>query len=196
MKSFKVAILLMALIPTLALAQKKAKKPSVPEVFEHAHFVYVQAVDGNEFDPNLDPADRVAIADVRDAIKAWGRYTMTVDREKADLVFIVRKGRPAEGRGGVGVGNMEDPQAGPMGTQVPGQRHGLGPGVSVGGEAGPEDDQLQVCQLNAAGKLGGTLWIRSFASGLDAPRLLLFAQLKDAVEKAYPSVPPSSSAKP
>jgi hypothetical protein len=38
--------------------------------------------------------------------------------------------------------------------------------------------------------------MRSIAGGLDAPRLSLFAQFKNEVEKAYPSTPPSPPAKP
>ncbi len=60
MKSLKAAILVLALIPTLAQAEKKPKKPSLPEVFEQAHLVYVQAVDGTEFDSNVPAADRMA----------------------------------------------------------------------------------------------------------------------------------------
>ena len=53
MKSIKVIALLLLLLPAVVLAQKKTKKPIVPEVFAHARFVYVEAIDGDEFDPNL-----------------------------------------------------------------------------------------------------------------------------------------------
>ena len=74
--------------------------------------MYVEAVDGEEFNPNLSPADRIAIADLRDLLRAWGRYTFTADREKAELVFVVRKGRRVSagtggGMGG-GMGNDDD----------------------------------------------------------------------------------------
>jgi len=196
MKSLKVILLLLLLLPTLAAAQKKAKKPSIPAVFEHARFVFVEAVNGQEFDRDLDPADRLAVADVRDALHTWGRYTLTVEREKADLIFVVRKGRLAEGRVSVGVGDGQDPQAGQMGMPFPGRQRQQGPGVGIGGEVGPPDDLLQVCQLKADGKLSGPLWIQSFAGGLDAPRLILFAQLKNAVEKAYPTLPANPPSKP
>jgi hypothetical protein len=55
---------------------------------------------------------------------------------------------------------------------------------------------LEVCQFNADGKLSVPLWLRSFAGGLDPPRVVLFAQFKNDVEKAYPSAPPSAPVKP
>lgn len=198
MKHLKVALLILLLLPGLAAAQKKAKKPIVPAIFNQARFVYVQAVDGQEFDQNLYPEDREAIADVRDALEAWGRYTFVLDRENADLVFVVRKGRLASANAGVAAG--QDPDVGAQRVQFPGnqrqQGNGIGrqqaPGVGVGlgAEAGAPDDLLEVCLHTPKGKLGAPLWIHSSADGLNAPRLLLFKQFKDEVEKAYPNLPP------
>lgn len=204
MKHFKLALLILLLAPGFVAAQKKAKKPIVPAVFNSARFVYVQAVDGQEFDRNLYPEDRMAIADVRDALQVWGRYTLTVERDKADLVFVVRKGRLASADVDGGIGTGQNPQVGGQRVQFPGNQRQQGPGaggpasagVGVGAEAGPPDDLLQVCQLTPNGKLSAPLWIHSFANGLDAPRLLLFKQFKDAVEKAYPNPPPKPPTKP
>jgi hypothetical protein len=154
--------------------------------------VYVEAVDGDEFKPGLYTPDLLAIADVRDAIQHWGRYTITVEREKADLVFVVRKGRLAEADLGGGVGGGANPQ----GAQGPGQQRSRGTVLDVGGEAGPEDDLLEVCQFNPNGKLSGPLWIHTFKDGLGAPRLILFEQFKEEVEKAYPDTPANTAAKP
>ena len=189
MKSLKVAVLLLFLLPILCVAQKKDKKASVPAVFDHARYVYVEAMDGGEFDRRLSPEDRVAIADVRDALKAWGRYVITLQRDKAELIFVVRKGRLEEGRIGIGVGGGQDPQdptMGPQGAGNPGRQRSRAPSVDVGGEAGPKDDLLQVCQVNVDGKLSGPLWIQSEESGLDGPRVRLIAQFKYAVDNAYP----------
>ncbi len=196
MKSLQGVVLLLLLLPGLASAQKKDRKNTLPAVFEHARFVFVEAVDGEEFNPNLDTPDRLAIADVRDALHAWGRYTLTPEREKADLIFVVRKGQLADRRGGIGPGGEQDPQGGQMGAPFPGRQRQPGPDLGVGGEAGPPEDLLKVCQLNANGKLSSPVWIHSFAGGLDAPRFLLFAQFKEAVEKAYPAAPASPPAKP
>jgi hypothetical protein len=213
MKSLKLTVFLLLLLPMLAMAQKKEKKPKLPEALDQAHLVFVEAVDGEEFKPGLDTADRLAIADLRDALQSWGRYKLTVEREKADLIFVVRKGRPAEDRAGVdidgsGAHPIGDPQGGPqggqmggqpggqMGSQFPGQQRQRDTDMGVGGEAGSEDDMLKVCQLNVNGKLSNPLWIRTFKYGLDAPRLTLLAQFKDELEKVYPIVPASPPAKP
>jgi hypothetical protein len=201
MNCLKVTILLLVLLPTFAAAQKKGKKPSLPAVFDHARYVYVEAIDGEEFKQGLYIADRLAIADVKDALKKWGRYTLTFEREKADLVFVVRKGRLASARVGGDINDDQDPQGGgplggQQGSQFPGQRRTRGPALGVGGEAGPEDDLLEVRQFSSNGKLSGPIWIHTYANGLDAPRLLLFAQLKNEVEKTYPRAPASTPAKP
>ena len=192
MKILKVAVLFLLLAPTLCVAQKKEKKPSIPAVFDHAQYVYVEAMDGGEFDRRLNPEDRMAIADVRDALKAWGRYELTFNRNQAELVFIVRKGRRAEGRMGVGIGGGQDPSdptMGPRGTGNSGSQGPHGPFLEVGGEAGPDNDLLQVCQLNADGSRSGPLWMQSQDNGLAAPRVRLIAQFRNAVDKAYPSTP-------
>ena len=208
MRYLKAVTLVLVLLPTLVIAEKKPKKPSVPAAVGQAHNVYVEAVDGEEFNPNLSPADRIAIADLRDLLRAWGRFTFTADREKADLVFVVRKGRRVSAGTGGGMGggmgndddqisrpNMQGPmsQSGPRGTQnsslqFPGEQQ-REPGIGAGGESGSEDDILKVCQLNANGKLSSPLWIHSMPNGLSAPRMLLFKQFKDAVEKEYPQAP-------
>jgi hypothetical protein len=192
MKSAQVAaLLLMAVVPLACIAQKKAKKPEVPAALAQAKFVYVEAIDGGEFDRNLYPADRMAIADVRDYIKAWGRYTITVERDKADLIFIVRKGRLASADVNTNVGVQDPRYPSPTGQpSAPGQRGPRQPygSVGYGGEIGPAEDLLQICLYNAMnGKPGSPLWYRSEANGLDAPRVRLMAQFKDAVEKAYPT---------
>jgi hypothetical protein len=193
MKLLKVIVLLLLLLPTLVIAQKKTKKPSLPAVFDHAHYVYVEAIDGDEFKRGLYVPDRLAIADIKDAIRNWGRYTLTFQREQADLVFVVRKGRLASGRvSDDDNGEPEplgEPQRGQQGAQIPGQQRSRGPVLGTGSAVGREDDLLKVCQFRPDGKLGSPIWIRTFANGLDAPQLILFAQLKDAVERAYPNAP-------
>ena len=135
----------------------------------------------------------MAIADVRDALDKWKRYTLTTERSQADLVIVVRKGRaastdvgvrtPPAGRGQVGAGQPSaNGQTGsPIGASM------RGPAIQAGGEMGPADDLFEVCQVNTDGKKSGPLWERTMPDGLSAPRVLLFQQFKDAVEKAYPS---------
>ena len=189
MKKIKILGLALVLFPTLVLAEKK---PKVAPAINQAHTVYVQAADGEETKPGLAREDIQAIANVRIALRSWGRYTFTDDRSKADLIFVVRTakrrmdgggnfGRGAQGNGS-GVGRGGDMPA-PQGGQFPGQERD-----NTAAEDNPFDvDRLDVCQLKPNGKLTGALWSRSMDGGLTPPRLLLFAQFKDDVEKAYPA---------
>ena len=230
MKPQKAILLFLLLVPAPAMLQGKAKKPyKLPAAFNQARYVYVQAVDGQEFDPRLKPEDLRAIGDVEKAMHDWTRYVLTTQRDQADLVFVVRKGRLAEldARGQVGVGG---PAASGRGVRVgsgPGTQAGAGPdgqagagrdgqdgsgptgapnrtpndsgrvyGASVGGDVGPRDDLLEVYQPNPNDRLGTLLWQHTLADGLNAPELTLFKQLKDEVERTYPTQTASKSPKP
>jgi hypothetical protein len=204
MRSAKAIALFLVLVPGLVSAQKKPKKPAVPAVFNQAQYIYVEAIDGDEFKPGLLTEDRLAIADLRDALHAWGRYTYTPEREHADLVFIVRKGRLASAHAGVEanegpdeIGTGSNPRmSGPgMGRQQQGQRP-PGLGTTAGAETGPEDDLLEIRQMNTNGKLSSPLWMRSMPNGLNPPRMLLFAQFKEEVDRAYPKNPAPQTPKP
>jgi hypothetical protein len=52
-----------ALIQSILAA--KGEDPDIPALFRQARYVYVEAVDGDEFNPRLYPEDREVIADVR-----------------------------------------------------------------------------------------------------------------------------------
>jgi hypothetical protein len=206
MKNLKVFVLLLFVVAAVAPAQKKSKKPVVPAVFGTARYVYVEAVDGNEFDPRVYPEDREAIANIENAIRSWGRYVLTMKRNEAELVFVVRKGRLLTAGGSVGVSHIPGGQVGgPTGGQVgspgmggdPSQQSSRFPGqqgqnsteLGAGAEAGPPDDLFEVCQHNGDGTLSSPLWEHQLEDGLGGPRPILFAQFKDAVDKAYPRTP-------
>jgi hypothetical protein len=63
--------------------------------------------------------------------------------------------------------------------------------VGAAGEVGPPDDLMRVYMQTPDGKLTGPLWSREMKDGLDNPSVLLLQQLKQAVEHAYPPVPPA-----
>ena len=192
MKTTKIVALALMLSPTVLLAEKK---PKVAAAINQAHTVYVQAADGEETKPGLAREDMQAIANVRIALRNWGRYTFTDDRSKADLIFVVRTAkRRMDGGGNFGRGTQGNGSGvGGHGVDMPAQQGGQFPGQereSAGIEDNPFDvDRLDVCQLKPNGKLTGALWSRSMDGGLTPPRLLLFAQFKDDVEKAYPAPP-------
>jgi hypothetical protein len=223
MASIKWIALSLVLIPALATVQGKPKKQDkLPAVFDHARYFYVEAVDGDEFNPRLLPEDRQAIVDVEAALTKWNRYTLATRRSDADLVFVVRKGRVADVdvgvSGGTGTTNGVSMQAGnaqqdcnaPQGrnrTQSTTGRNGCetdqgtGAGVGVGGEVGPPDDLFEVYVTNeGAAKQNNSqrtlLWVHSLSGGLDRPDLKLFKQFRDRVERDYPPQPPSQPQKP
>jgi len=184
MKPLKTLSLLLVLAASLSTTQAKPKKPhKLPAAFNQARYVYVEAEDGQELDPRLDPYDRQAIGDVDDALYHWKRYVVTTRRNEADLIFVVRKGRLATAKAGVQVGTG-GPSGGPQG--YPGPRTAPGNGVDVGGEVGPPDDLLEVYERNPDNSRGAMLWQRSFANGLNPPDLTLLKELKDEVERDYP----------
>ena len=189
MKPFKAIAVALLLLPTLAAAQKKPKKSIVSALFAHARYVYVEATDGNEFQPRLYTEDRQAIADVQNALNGWKRYVLTTRRDEADLVFVVRKGRLAGGDVGF-------TQPLPPGRQSPPGQPQAGGGWNTGAETGPPDDFLEVCQINPDGTLSTPIWIRTMPDGLEAPNLPLFQELKTAVDSAYPLTQVSQSKKP
>jgi hypothetical protein len=176
------------------LQAKNKKDPGVPAVFAQARYVYVEAVDGQQFNPNLYPEDRQAIADVQDAVESWKRYALTMERNQADLVIVVRKGRLASADVGAsrqaggpfpGQPRANGPANGPV--NGPGNGSGIGRGIRAGGEMGPPDDLFEVYQIDPEGQHGNPLWERSMADGLNAPQVLLFRQFREAVDKAYPA---------
>jgi len=195
----KIAIALLLLAMPAAVSAK-SKKPEVSAVFANATYVYVESPDGSLYQPGLYRGDRQAIADVQDALRDWNRYKLTSQRDQAELIFVVRKGRIANGRigGGVGVPQPLPPGQIPHGPGQAGGDSGPagGPGLEAGAEAGPEDDMLRVYTLDPDHKLMGPIWNRTQTDGLEAPRLLLFQQLESAVEKAYPSATASQPSKP
>jgi len=180
-------LLLLFLLPTLVFAQHK--KHTLPAVFNTAQYVWVESMDGDEYRPDLLPADRQAITDVENALRDWGRYILTARRSEAQLVFVVRTGRLAEGKMGVGIGTRTPgPAANPYSGQ---QQPPAGPGVVMGSEVGPPDDLLQVCQLEEGSRLGNPIWERSESDGLASPSVPLFRDLKRAIDRDYPPEPPA-----
>jgi len=116
MKALRLVVPLILCFLVMDLAESKPKKPEVPAAFEKAHYVYVQAVDGDIVKPELYPEDRQAISDVQDSLRQWARYAIAINRDEADLVFVVRKGRVAAAQlhGGISGGSRPQPGQGPV----------------------------------------------------------------------------------
>jgi hypothetical protein len=69
--------------------------PSFPGTLVNARYVYVTSYDGDEFNINLLPEDRQAIATVQDAMQKWGKFTLVYQSGQADIVLMVMS-RPSE----------------------------------------------------------------------------------------------------
>jgi hypothetical protein len=69
--------------------------PKFPGTLVNARYVYVTSYDGDQFDPNLLPEDRQAIASVQDALQKWGKFTLVYQPQQADIVLMVTS-RPSE----------------------------------------------------------------------------------------------------
>ncbi len=192
MKALQAIALVAILIPALGVAQKSKKHNDVPAPFETAHSVYVEAADGDYSKPGLNGTDRRAIEDVQDALKAWGRYTLAVHPDQADLIFVVRKSRSGSPDAQSGLSGPPRPNgvAGPARNPgKPGDSDTLGASAQMGAEG----DRLLVYTMTD-GKRKGPVWTRELQQGLDGPSVLLMQQLKGAVERAYP--PELAPAKP
>jgi hypothetical protein len=184
------ALVLLLAITGSAPATAKPKKPSVPEAFETAHTVFVEARDDRDItDIRLDPDDRQAILDVQDGIQDWGRYTLSRSRSDADLILVVYKGRVVQDQPNSGAPGSLSLPAGHSPIQDPSDPSQSGASTSSPDALTEEKDRLWVYTIQSDGKLKGPIWRSEQERGLKGPNPLLLRRLKDEVEKAYPSAP-------
>jgi hypothetical protein len=163
-------------------ARAKNQKETLPAVFRNAVFVYVRAYNGDALNPHVIPDDRDAIYRVEQGLKAWNRYSIVYERDRADLVFLVRKGRLASVTPGVEVGIGRHPQnRSPSPADPTSSDDSVGVGVDA--EAGPPDDLLSIYLETPSGAL---LWSHSLKGGLDAPGLPLLQRIEHEVDTTYP----------
>ena len=177
------------LIASVAFAQtpsnKKEQEPTA--ILLNCHYVYVEAWDGEFFNPHLLPEDRQAILDVQNAFHDWNRYLITAKRHDAEIIVVVQKGRIASVNAGAGGGKVQNgpTESGPddeLGSNQPkpkgGDRVGAGP------EVAGRDDLFFVYLVNPDRSLTGPIWIHHQKDGLDSPDIPLFKQFKDSIDAA------------
>jgi hypothetical protein len=92
-RTFLGLVALVAFLVGSAMASRTV--PDMPGILANARFVYVTSYDGNQFNPNLLPEDREAIANVQDAIQKWGKLIVVYRPEDADIILRVES-RPSE----------------------------------------------------------------------------------------------------
>jgi hypothetical protein len=198
MKHYRLLAMIFVLAPALILVSAKSKKnaPLAP-IFGNAQYVYVEAEGTDMLRPGAYPSDRDVVAYVQQGLREWDRYELTNQRDRADLLFSVRKGRVRQTQRQEGV-TLPSRQAG-QGGQTPGRdpsQAGADNSASEESELGQEDDQLRVYTFTPEGKLKGPIWMGSLRNGLDGPSVPLLQQLREAVERAYPTKTPASSPTP
>jgi hypothetical protein len=87
-----VLVLFTAAVAAMAAPSAQVNStPAFPKVLINAKYVYVTSYDGDQFDPNLLPEDRQAIASVQDAIQKWGHYVLVYRPQDADMIIAVQK---------------------------------------------------------------------------------------------------------
>ena len=97
MKRFLVFALLLLCAASAVAAPHvgQSKVLTFPKTLTNARYVYVASYDGDQFDPNLLPDDRSAIANVQDSLRQWGRYVIVYRAQDADMILLVQS-RPTE----------------------------------------------------------------------------------------------------
>ena len=110
------------------------KNEEVPKIFLTAHYVYVEATDGDGLNLRVVPENRKAIADLLYALQDWKRYIVTAKRREAELPFVVRRGSLVSVQGRVGVEGATKP--GPSARALP-HRSQWGCGSAGGVTRGP-----------------------------------------------------------
>lgn len=117
------------LLVCLAAHAKSKKKFLLPNEVLQARTVLV-LVDPNAGMALDDPsANRIARADVEDALRQWGRFSETFDMSFADLIVVVRKGSGKMAQGTIGGVPTNTPS---ISTQPGGDSQGGGANVPLG----------------------------------------------------------------
>jgi len=105
-------LLALASAVTLAAPNVQSSAQPFPKTLINARYVYVTSYDGGEFNPNVFPEDRQAIADVQTAMHDWGRYIVVYHPRQADMIVAVQK------RGSEDVLAVYDPHLGAESTYL------------------------------------------------------------------------------
>ena len=176
------------LVPLLlaSLAVSKDKTP-LPKLVVSAQYVLVTTDFGDPaeqpLNPHIMPEDRQAVADVQRAIEKWGKYSIALRRQDADLIIVVRKGRVAEALVGARVHASSRP------SNNPGQPDGNAGGTSIRpegeGDFGDPQDMIAVYSADLGNEANSPpLWRGRRTDGLNPPQMRLIQELRTKVEAA------------
>ena len=110
------------------------------------------------------------MVDVEDAIRDWGRYSLVYERQLADLIIVVRKGRTARAQQRISIhGGSNRPSP------------SLGHGIDA--DAGDPQDKLAVYNAGL-GIDSAPIWRDRMTDGLNGPQVKLLRELRTKVEAA------------
>ena len=87
----KQALVLTVLATVLLGVTAWASPAPFPGIFRNARYVYVTSFDGSEWNPNVLPEDRAAIAEVQDAIRSWGHFVVVQEPRDAEMILVVQR---------------------------------------------------------------------------------------------------------
>ncbi|HTV14074.1 MAG TPA: hypothetical protein VME68_05120 [Acidobacteriaceae bacterium] len=127
-------VVLLVMGGAVATAPAKNKKEAVPPSFCQAKSVYVQTSSGDPQGPGATAEDRADANALIAQLQNWKRYTVVMQPQQADLIWVVRSGRGlAHGAGNNGMG--------PNGGSTTQDASGIGgtpsgPGTSRSGQGG------------------------------------------------------------
>jgi hypothetical protein len=116
-KNIFATVLLSLALAMLSTAAAAGNAPELPRTLANARYVYVTAYDGDQFDPQLLPDDRAAIARVQDAIQKWGKLIVVYRSQDADIILAVQS-RPSEDVLAVYDAHRWDARSGPSQTYL------------------------------------------------------------------------------
>jgi hypothetical protein len=180
------------LLPSLAVAKKK--KQALPDFVLDAHTVLV-VIHPDAGEPISNPtANRIAQENVEKALMKWGRLSLVMSAQTADLIIAVRKGHangpairnsptdqrpvvlePSDGEIRVGAQRGQPPGLGPGRSE--------GPGPSLGNEIGPSQDSFEVYRGGIEDPLDAPpVWRYMARNALDQPTVDAVAQFRKAVD--------------
>lgn len=194
MRTRRLIVLAAVLSLTSFLHGKDKKKLVLPTYVLDAKTVAV-VVDPDAPISATHPNDnKQAADDVEQALMKWGRYRLLPDPQWADLVIMIRKGRPPGPAIG-GTGNGSDR---PVIIQQPtdsetrvGVQWGMPPPGTPqrqpqpGVETGTPDDVFEVHQVLPEHPLGGPIaWNYAGKDVLNAPKVKAVEAFHDAVNEA------------
>jgi hypothetical protein len=170
MRSRTVCLAVMLVLASFVLAKQRP----LPKLVLNAKYVLVTTRFGVGPTFRITTENRHAVADVQNAIRQWGRYTLVYTPEAADLIFLVRTGQLLEGRALV--------RTGPQQTIPPDVDAAESTNLPQDVVGGPED-MLAVYDAKA-GPDSAPLWQGRDSGGLNPPNMQLLKEFRKNVEAA------------